>query len=383
MKYSFKSKPLAIFMSVFDFFGRLLFKFTLRQKSVIKKPARVLVIRLDHLGDIWFAGAIPKLVKENLGVTHVTFLTSSTGGALLENNPFVDQALIYDAPWFLRSKKNSAGANYWQTIRRLKETNFDLSLCLRGDLRENLLAFLACSRKRVGYGITGGGFFLTRELPYCRQAHEREHSLDILRFIGIEEPALEPKAYFTEAEEKLFALKFKQWGLEDSAAIGVQVGAGASAKEWPEENVRRFLALGAQKLGSRKLVFVGTDAQRFSWIDPFIKDHPAPGWANLIGKTNLRELLYCMRHFSAFIGPDSGPTHVAVSFGMPTLFLYSGTNEFEHWKSLGENADFLRNPVPCSPCHELQCPVAGHPCMTGIEPERVIDWLLERSRERR
>jgi heptosyltransferase-2 len=171
--------------------------------------------------------------------------------------------------------------------------------------------------------------------------------------------------------------------LEDSPVIGVQFEAGASAKEWPEENSRRFLALAAQKLGNRKLVFVGTDEQRFAWVDHFIKDHAALGWVNLIGKTSVRELLYCIRHFSAFVGLDSGPTHVAVSFGMPVLFLYSGTNEFERWKSLGESADFLRNPVPCSPCHELQCPVAGHPCMTGIAPERVIDWLLERSRDRR
>ncbi len=368
-------------MNLFDGLGRLFFIFSSRSKKKHPKFSHALVIRLDHLGDIFFATAIPKLLKENLGINQITFLTSSVGALLLQNNPFVDQVVCYDAPWFRRSRKNG-GESYWRTIQRLKKMKIDLALSLRGDLRENFLAFFSGSGERIGYGVTGGGFFLTRELPYRWQAHEREHSLDILKLIGIHEPILEPKIYFSEAEEKSFSLKRASWGLDDTTPIGVQLEAGSRAKEWPEENIRSFLSLAAQKLGRRKFIFVGTDKHRFSWLDKFLQENPALGRVNLIGQTNLRELFYCLKHLSAFIGPDSGPAHVAASFKIPTLFLYSGTNVFEQWKSLEESADFLRNAVSCSPCHLTDCSVEGHPCMSGIESAPVVDWILERTRER-
>lgn len=381
MKYFFKNKAFSYCMFLFDALGWFFFIFA-RHSKKISNIKHVLIIRLDHLGDILFATAIPKLLKEDLGVQRVTFLTSSVGAALLRNNPFVDQVIVYDSPWFSRGKKNSSEKNFFGLMRNLKSMKIDLVLSLRGDLRENWLTFVACCRERVGYGVTGGGFLLTHELPYRWKAHEREHTLDILKFIGIERPILEPKIYFSEEEEKLFADKQALWGLGGTTPIGVQLEAGSKAKEWTRENALRFLELSAKKLGRRKLIFIGTDKERFSWVSKFLNDNPDLGWTDLIGKTDVRELLYCIRHLSAFIGPDSGPAHMAASFGMPSLFLYSGSNVFEEWKSLEESAEFLKNPVPCSPCQRLDCPVVGHPCMSGIEPEAVIRWILERTHEK-
>ena len=115
--------------------------------------------------------------------------------------------------------------------------------------------------------------------------------------------------------------------------------------------------------------------------DGFLAGNPSLPWKNLIGRTSLRELLFLIRRSRLFIGPDSGPTHVAASYGIPTLFLYSGTNVFEQWRSLEENAEFLRHSVPCSPCHLTRCPVQGHPCMTGIEPSAILLWIKERSHD--
>ena len=96
---------------------------------------------------------------------------------------------------------------------------------------------------------------------------------------------------------------------------------------------------------------------------------------NLTGKTSLRELLLLCGRFKFFIGPDSGPSHIASSLGIPTVFLYSGSNDFNVWRPLAENATVLRNPVPCAPCGLEVCNVQGHPCMSGITPQSVLDIL--------
>ena len=94
----------------------------------------------------------------------------------------------------------------------------------------------------------------------------------------------------------------------------------------------------------------------------------------------MRDLCLLMKRFRVFIGPDSGPTHIAASLGVPSLFLYSGTNVFEQWKPLSEAAVILRHSVPCSPCHLEVCNVQGHPCMSEIKPEAVLKALEEKLR---
>jgi ADP-heptose:LPS heptosyltransferase len=259
----------------------------------------------------------------------------------------------------------------------LKRKKIDVALSIRGDLRENLLVFLSGARERIGYGVTGGGFFLSRCLVYRPESHERRHTLDILRSVGVSREQLVPHLYFADEEERALEVRRREWGLSEDF-IALQVSAGTPAKQWPRARFQEFLRLAAEKMAEAPLVFLGDDPADRAWLDDFLRKNPHPTWKNLVGQTTLRELLYLIRRCRLFIGHDSGPTHVAACHGIQTLFLYSGTNVFEKWRSLEDNADFLRHSVPCSPCHLTQCPVEGHPCMSGIEASALILWIRER-----
>ena len=265
---------------------------------------------------------------------------------------------------------------------RVRERKFDLALCPRGDLRENFLVFAAGVSQRIGYGVTGGGFFLTRQLVYRegKRAHESRRTLDILRALGISKEVLRARIYFSPDEEEGFRGLWKSKSLP-STWTAVQLKAGTDSKQWPRVRAEEFVRLCAEKLPHLPLLFIGDTMDGLEWLPDFLKCHPSLPWKNLVAQTSLRELFWLIRQSRSFVGPDSGPTHVAACFGVPTLFLYSGTNVFEEWCSLEEAAEFLRNPVPCSPCHLTECSVPGHPCMSGIEPQKVVRWLSERIHE--
>ena len=131
-----------------------------------------------------------------------------------------------------------------------------------------------------------------------------------------------------------------------------------------------------------KIVFLGDQSERGRRLDSVLRTFADRGWLNLVGRTDLRELFCLLGSLRYFIGPDSGPAHVAASSMVETLFLFSGTNVFEQWRSTAESAHFLRHEVPCSPCRLTKCPVAGHPCMSGIEAQEVAVWLEGRLRGR-
>ncbi len=373
MKYLFKKKSYIFLASLLDGLGALFVRpFQKKPVAASYPAAHVLIVRLDHLGDVLAATGLPKILKENLPQCRVTFLTSSAAAPLLENNPFIDEALIYDAPWFSRKKTTNSvrGIGFFALARLLRQKKIQAALSLRGDLRENFLLWLARIPVRIGYGVTGGGFFLNKEVSYRRGVHESTHALDLLASLGIRCDQAQPQLYFSESEKHLSGPKEK-W-------IGVQLEAGTEAKEWPEERMKTFIELCAKELSGHKIVFVGTDAKRFAWLSGSVEGNAQ--FVDLIGKTSLRELLLLLKQFKVFVGPDSGPAHLAASLGVPALFLYSGTNHFEEWKSLAESAFFLRHEVSCAPCGLVRCKVTGHPCLSGIEPDRVIHFIKEKIR---
>ena len=72
-----------------------------------------------------------------------------------------------------------------------------------------------------------------------------------------------------------------------------------------------------------------------------------------------------------FVGADSGPSHLAACARTPSVVLFSGTNRHAQWRPWSRRSLVLRHDVPCRPCHHKVCPLADHPCMSGLDPDRV------------
>ena len=69
-----------------------------------ERIARILVVRLDHIGDVIMTTPVLRLLKERYPEGMVTCLVASWGKAVVENNPYLDELLIYDAPWWKKSR---------------------------------------------------------------------------------------------------------------------------------------------------------------------------------------------------------------------------------------------------------------------------------------
>lgn len=372
-------------ISALDALGYFLFKLLGRRRFAPDNVKNILIIRMDHLGDVLLATGIPKFIKENFPGCRLIFLVSSWSAPLLENNPFIDEIMIFDAPWFARGRyaKSRSSLSFPRLVGLLRKKRIDWGIGLRGDLRENALLWLAGVRERVGYGVTGGGFFLTREASYRRGVHESEHVRELLRAPGSEVPELKPKLYFHPDEIASFDKRLSEFGLRpEGKYVGFQIGAGSSSKEWPITHWGRLLAAFRQRFPDHEAVLVGSNTRQATDLLLAVEGERV---INLTGRTSLRELCLLMTKFILFIGPDSGPTHIASALGIQTIFLFSGTNELPQWKPLEESAAVLRHEVPCSPCGLEVCNVPGHPCMSRIEPATVLDALesvLENSRLR-
>ncbi len=330
---------------------------------------RVLVLRLDHLGDVILALPVVEALARLTPRPHVTMLTSPAGAVLLRDMPGVDERLAFAAPWFTRGAAADSPA---RLVRLLRSRHFDAALELRGDARHILLLAAAGIPFRVGPGSTGGGFLLHREVDVATAAHASEQNLFVAAAAGApagpasrDSAAHLPRLTWRPRPEESAWLA--ELGLPARVLL-FHPGAGAPAKKWPETRFAALAAAAARR--GWEAAVIGTDtASEATWPESA---------RDLRGKTSLPQLVTLIQACGALVSNDSGPAHIATALQKPVLLPWSWANDPALWAP--RTASVVDSRTPCAPCRRLVCTVAGHPCLTEITVERMqprLDLLLD------
>jgi len=108
MKYIFKKKYLILLMTVFDFVGCWIFRFLnlfslQHSNSVI---SRILLIRLDHIGDVVMATALLKVLRSKHPKTIIDIMVPVWAADIIKENPYVDNVIVFTPTWFSRNNVN-------------------------------------------------------------------------------------------------------------------------------------------------------------------------------------------------------------------------------------------------------------------------------------
>ncbi|MFA6600883.1 MAG: glycosyltransferase family 9 protein [Candidatus Omnitrophota bacterium] len=375
-RYAFKSRAITFWVSLFDAAGTLLAA-ALRFFQPRLDPSRIrriLVIRLDALGDVVMTRpAIAALWRAFPGVP-IDLVLSAENAVLFDDAKEVRNILPVTGHWF------SPTASFAQRIRtflrilsQIRKVKYDLAIDFRGDLRHILLLWLAGIPYRIGYGITGGGFFLTRCGSYSFERHQVDLNLALLEFLSVKElPVNEPFTYSGERKRRFWNLYGEPLArLGPVKKIVLHAGAGYPSKRWPPEKydelVRRILEA---SLG--QIVLIGTEHDREVWRGP----EQRTDWViDLRGKTRVCDLPILYDAAQVFVGGDSGPAHIAAAQGLESVVLFSGTNDARVWHPWTVRLHLQRHSVDCSPCEERVCPLGHHDCMNKISVDEVFETI--------
>ena len=103
----------------------------------------------------------------------------------------------------------------------------------------------------------------------------------------------------------------------------------------------------------------------------------APKVLNLLGKTNLPELMSILHNVDRVVANDSGPMHLAAGLGTRGVALFASTDPVATGP-LGTAWELLVSTAECRPCFQRECPWAGvirYRCMRELTPQNVLDVL--------
>jgi len=348
--------------------------------------ARILVIRPDHLGDMLFTGPAMRWLRHSLPRAHIALAIGPWGKPALPGlAETYDELIEIPFPAFERGNPSSALTRWsllWHWGRKLRTDQYDAALVLRPDHWWGaMLARLADIPLRLGFATEQTSPWLTLALPLGRE-HAVVSNLRLTAALLQESISPDPPQHpldfhlsprdLGEADKLLFDI----FGVDNfHPLVIIHPGAGAAVKLWQPEKWRQ-IAQWLADMGVRVLVSGGPDETA---LTRSVAAAPSGNVVDIGGQTSFATLAALMQRADVVLGPDSGPLHLAVAVGTPTVHLYGPADPllFGPWGDASRHV-VVMSEWDCAPCGKLDWnDPAAHACVKDI-PVNKVKTVTER-----
>lgn len=364
---------------------RSLFLWQSRRKKTTFDPTSVksiLFVELTRLGDVVtilptihaFRSACPKAM--------LFVAVQSQYKELFQFIPAVDVVYGIDGSGSLGSFLNA--------VKQLQTQSFDLVCSMSPSSRNSLMTLCTTSKMKVGYfsfhdtmtpflhisPLESIGVQLLRQEVYAMENITRRPQ-KVCTALGI--PVQNniqwniPESRVRQMKEKLKAEGYQ----EEAPLILIHPFSEWNFRQWSTAN---FLTLAENlvKQHSGWVVLIGKEEEWEKVNTAACQTRRRIIRFSTLGVTEISVLITMA---SLFVGNDSGPLHLASSFGIPAIGLF-GPAPPELTATESKKNMYIYHRVECSPCRQIQCVRPEQPCMSLITQEEVLQaaqTLLGRS----
>jgi lipopolysaccharide heptosyltransferase II len=338
---------------------------------------RILVIRLDLMGDIVFSIPAIELLAERFPRAHIDALALPYAADLLRGVEALSHVHQIDVNAYRRPSGWRHARRLVATIWRLRRERYDLAIGLSG-LMGGVFAVLSGARWRVGYAReTFGGCY---NLPqagrrYEKPQHEVEYCLDLVRALPSDAEPGEPRVPMLRAERTVARLDLP----DTPYAVLVPGASNGAAKRWP---AAFWAQLGDRIARECGLAIVLSGAASERSLVQQVADAMDASATNAAGRTSITELVDLLRDAEIVVAGDTGPLHVASALDRPVVGIFGPTDP-TNTGPLASRAIVVRRDLTCSPCYDLRSPAdcklpdRSMPCMWGLSPDAVFESVRQ------
>ncbi len=268
-------------------------------------------------------------------------------------------------------------------IRKLRPVAFiDLQLHTHQS-PVRLLSFLSGATIRLGFTHRKGllpGKTLTHSLTFNKHQPLPLAFGQIAHLLGLGTLSHSPKIpLILSSREKDRALA--KLGITDRKKHLLVVNPNASPqgleRRWPRELFSMAIEAFLRKHPETQVVLIGAAGER-DYVEPIRKAlfHRPQTIKNAAGHLTLQETAALLKQATLFVTNDSGPLHLGLALGTPTVALFGPTHpDLVLYRPNAPKSTFLYQPAPCSPClhHTEILPCGGdNHCLQSISVDSVL-----------
>ncbi len=367
------------------------------QTITLAEVKRLLIVRLDEIGDVVMTTPLLREFRRNLPDAWITLVVNPLVRNLVEKCPYVNEVLTFDGtvpisgqgPLLSTDSLRELHQRALQFARRnLWKRDFDLAVLPRWDsdyYHGTFLAYFSGAPWRLGHADNVGRLpqmyralssLLTHVVEGDPPRHEVQRNLQLIHFLSgrVESDALE--LWLGETDSAFADEVLKSHSVApDELLIAFCIGSRIPKKIWPTRNFVELAGWMAEAYRAR-IVLVGGPAD----VEPGNEFQAmlAKPTINLIGQTTLRQAAALLQRCGLYVGNDSGPMHIAAAFGRPVIEVcchpadgspahHNSPRRFGPW---AVPQIVFQPEVALAPCVD-ECAAQTAHCIAGIDVEQV------------
>lgn len=321
---------------------------------------KILILKLGAIGDVVMASCMLPFLKEKEDC-HITWIIGKTAAPIIQASQMVDELIIVDDQKLFKGSYFQRLGEIFKLWKKIAFLRFDLALSCHVDIRYRLL-LLPVIKKTFR--------FFSRKKKFIPG---RYHASEYIRLLSGEESAFTFNIKFPDLQDSfpehlipLFSKKGKRVAILPGGAQNIL--ATNAQRRWPIENYVKI----AEELTKQgfNILLIGSPTDH--WTIPYFENLKT---TNLIGQTELVELVSILKRVDLLITHDSGPLHLAKLANCQTIALFGPTQPSEF---LGKEANIHYfwggKSLSCRPCyngkHFANC--NRNLCMEDIPVEDVL-----------
>ncbi len=307
------------FLLLVDLIGYILF-FWLKFIRM-PEPKRILLIRLEHVGDVLMATPAIRALRKRYPRAVIDVLVRDFTAPILQKNRNVSKVIVWNAPWLSSLGSRASWSSVSKMIRSLRGKNYDIAVDFHGDPR-NILFARKIAKYAVGFGARGFGFLLNKAVPYGSR-HAIDRNLALVQAVGAKPFGSEMEMPVSASDRRVAAklVPTGRW-------VCIAPGSGRAEKNWLPE---RWAAVADELVEHHNMRVVFTGSRRENELVQGILNRmrQQDKALNIAGKTSLSQLAAVLERCLLVLCPDSGTMHIARAVKTPLIGLFAVENPKE------------------------------------------------------
>lgn len=350
-----------------------------RHKNNIIIP-KLGIIRTDAIGDFVLFSPALKYIRQKYENFQIALILQDRIAELAENCPYIDIIIAFNI-------KNYRKNLFYKFSFLLKLFQEKFDICLypvysRERIGDEMVLW-TCAPKKIGWDTKNPNMTILEKKRgdkiykeifksnFTQQDQEIERNKEFLKYLKIQIDSFSPEIWTTEREKKQVQNLLESKGLDQKNLIGIIPGAIEQYRKWGTYKFK--LLMKKISLINKNIFFIiigsSNDRNTFNFAE---NDAISSNAIDLCGKTNLKELSVLFEKCNIVVGNETGPLHMAITIGVPTVCVLGG-GQFGRFMPYGDpkKNKFVYKKMKCFNCN-WRCIYPTVRCITEISVDDVF-----------
>lgn len=276
----------------------------------------ICILRLSAIGDCVNALAAIQCIKRELNYQNITWIIGKNEATLFQKIPGLN-LITYD--------KKAGFKEYLRINKLLKKQKFDALLDMQSALRASFLSLCVRSSRKIGFDAQRAGdgqrLFTNEIVKSPTNPHVLDGFMAFAKQVGCQN--LTPTWDFNlDTEDLKLASSYIK---PNTKNLIIAPCTSKVYKNWTTIGYIEMARYAIEK-GFNVIICGGHSNIEQITASEIMKSVNSNNITNLVGKTNLREMLGIISQASLVLAPDSGPVHMANALNIPVIGLYAHHN---------------------------------------------------------